>query len=167
MAQLSSLSGVEAPRCGMATHALHAQHGVVPGSRWRRPQTLSAFQRLPAARRCRPDSPRAKLRIAHAVLHLCEGCPAPIMPLVSLVSGQMEGNVVALGVDLVQAQGAVHRTGQVPGVFHGQEGIIAVHIHSQCGGGVGHQAFRWLPGLQPPAFFPEFQDRQRRPFLFR
>ena len=75
---------------------------------------------------------------AHPVLHggeggLVEGAPGGV------VHGQVEGDVVGLGVELGQGVHHLHPGGEVQGVGHGEEGVIAHDLHPQGGGGVGHQ----------------------------
>ena len=79
-----------------------------------------------------------KVEDAHAVLHLPQGFGTHHALGVG-GEGQVQGDVVAVLVDLIQGQGAVHPAGQVPGGFHGEEGVVAVDVHAQQAGGVGHQ----------------------------
>ena len=53
--------------------------------------------------------------------------------------GQVEGDIIGLAVELLQGGDHLHAGGQVQGVLHGQEGVIAHNLHAQGGGGVGHQ----------------------------
>ena len=51
----------------------------------------------------------------------------------------MDGNVIALGEDLLPADGVPHAAGEAPGRIDRQERVEAVHLHPEGMGGVGHQ----------------------------
>ena len=52
--------------------------------------------------------------------------------------GHMDGDVIAQGQHVVQVHAVVYLTAQVPGCFNGDVGVVAVHVHAQLDGTVGH-----------------------------
>ena len=121
---------------GEGHHALHAQHGV-------RREVCSVGRHFPLAQglqqgvRVHQSAP-GEVQNPHAVLHLLEGL-AVYHALGVLGLGQVQRDVIALLIHLVQRGGEVHRAGQPPGVLHREVGVIAVDLHAQLAGGVGHQ----------------------------
>ncbi len=51
----------------------------------------------------------------------------------------MNGHIVGLRQHLIHGGGALHGAGQCPGVFNGDEGVVADDVHAQMHGGIGHQ----------------------------
>ena len=52
--------------------------------------------------------------------------------------GHMDGDVVAQGQHVVQVYAVAYLTAQVPGGVNGDVGVVAVDLHAQLNGAVGH-----------------------------
>ena len=78
-----------------------------------------------------------KVQQYHALLHLGDGYRID-HALGGIQQGHMDGDIVTVRIDIVHIQHMLHGTAQIPRGVHGQVGIIAVYIHSQRHGGVGH-----------------------------
>ena len=78
-----------------------------------------------------------KIEEMNAVLHLCDAFPVNHL-FRGFHVGHMNGDKVAVLIDLVDGLGVADAPDQLPGSVDGQIGIVAVDIHAQLLGGVGH-----------------------------
>ena len=78
-----------------------------------------------------------KVQKDHALFHLVEGVLVDHL-LCVIHQRNMNGDVITLGVDLVQSLAVVDGTGQIPGSVDGKVRIITIYVHSQRRSRIGN-----------------------------
>ena len=121
---------------GNGHHALHGS-GLAVGEVGDVGGALAAGQGLPQGGGVHQLAP-GQVHDADPVLHGGKGLGVD-GPLGLGIHGQVERDVIHLGIQGLQGVHDLHAGGEVQGVGHGQEGVIAHDLHAQGGGGVGHQ----------------------------
>src|SRR5699024_6597161 len=97
---------------------------------------LAAFQRVQDGRVVHQLAPGVVQHL-DAVLAQGQGLGVDGVPGGGQV-GHMDGQVVAQGQHIVQVDAVVDPAAQVPGGVDGDVGVVAVHLHAQGQGAVGH-----------------------------
>ena len=134
-AQLSSASGVDAPRCGMGITL-----SILSSSSSGKSVTYAAtVPSLMAALRSSffTSPPRAKLRMPHAFFHERELVFVD-HALGLVVERHMQRDVVRLGKEAVEPQRALDSPRQLPRGLNRNERIVPGHLHAQRHRVVGH-----------------------------
>ena len=100
------------------------------------PRHLAGLQSLQHIRLIGKQIP-GEIQQDDPVLHLPDGFRVE-HAFRGIHQGHMDGDVIALGVDILHIGHMVHRPAQAPGRIHGQIRVVAVHIHVQRHSRVGH-----------------------------
>ena len=74
----------------------------------------------------------------HTVLHFRESVSVDHLPG-AVQQRNMDRNIIALAVDLIQGFAVFDRSGKIPCGVDGEIGIVSVNFHSQMGSGIGYK----------------------------
>ena len=88
----------------------------------------------------------------HAVLHFRKSVSVDHLPG-AVQQRNMDRNIIALAVDLIQGFAVFDRSGKIPCGVDGEIGIVSVNFHSQMGSGMATSA-PMAPSPMIPSFLP-------------